>query len=376
MKIATISVYRLELPLNYEYKFSGNRSLSRLDSTIVAVTTDDGVTGWGEACPCGNNYLPNFPGGIRAGINVIAPDLIGENPLHVQRVYDRMDWTLPGHAYVKSALDMACWDILGKVAGLAVCELLGGDYGVPTPIVAGVPAMTPEDTAARIDDFRSWDCRMFSCKLKGDPEADIARMRAILAEARPGETYICDANGGLLTFDAISLVQSLADLDVAIEQPCATIEECHAVRVATGCRMILDEPINTIDDLLQATKNRTGDVFNLKVTRTGGISKLRSLRDLSISLGVPVTIQDAGGTDITRAAIAHLAQSTPPKYRHSVYDPLDWQSLTTSRDAGAVVENGCMSPRQAPGLGVEPALEIIGEPIAVYSAEKSLNPTA
>jgi L-alanine-DL-glutamate epimerase-like enolase superfamily enzyme len=68
------------------------------------VSADTGLVGWGEACPCGNNYLPNFPAGIRAGLDLLAPGLIGENPLHIQRVYARMDHLLAGHDYAKSAI--------------------------------------------------------------------------------------------------------------------------------------------------------------------------------------------------------------------------------------------------------------------------------
>ena len=129
-RIEKVAIYRLEIELDYTYEFSCGRSLSSIDSTIVEITTADGLTGWGEACPCGNNYLPNYPAGIRAGSGVIAPELIGENPLHIQKLYDRMEWLLPAHAYVKAAIDMACWDVLGKSPGLGV---------VPVPAVIGDP---------------------------------------------------------------------------------------------------------------------------------------------------------------------------------------------------------------------------------------------
>ena len=366
MKIIRIEVYGLTIPLDYVYRFSGGRILSKIDSTIVAVTTDGGLIGWGEACPCGNNYLPNFAGGIRAGLEVVGPGLIGMKALHTQRVYDRMNQLLVGHGYAKSAIDVACWDLLGKATGMAVYELLGGDHGEPTPIVAGVPALTPEESIQRINDFRGWGCRNFSCKLKGDVEADLNRMNAILDQARPGERYICDANGGYATLGAIEMANAMTRLGVVVEQPCARIDECSAVREATGCQMILDEPINGIDDLLEAARTRTADVYNLKVTRLGGISPLKKMCDLAISLNVPVTVQDAGGTDITRAALAHVAHALPPRFRHSVYDPYDWHSVFISEGRGAVVEDGLMTPHAAPGLGVEPDLEMLGAPLAVY----------
>ena len=117
----------MTLPLERPYRLSGGRlRFESLDSTVVGVETDDGIVGWGEGCPWGATYLPAFGGGVRAGLEQIAPQLLGCDPRRVDVINGVMDAALPGHPYVKSALDIACWDILGKAAGLALCELLGG----------------------------------------------------------------------------------------------------------------------------------------------------------------------------------------------------------------------------------------------------------
>lgn len=130
MKITRIEVYHLELPLTHPYRLSGGRLLfERLDSTFVRVATDSGLAGWGEGCPWGSTYLPAFPGGIRAGIAELAPAVLGLDPRRTDVVNTAMDLALPGHGYVKSPIDQACWDILGKATGLPASELLGGDTG-------------------------------------------------------------------------------------------------------------------------------------------------------------------------------------------------------------------------------------------------------
>ena len=130
MKITRILAYRVDLPLHEgSYKWSGGKSVSVFDSTVVAVETDAGVTGWGEVCPLGPFYLPAYAAGARAGIAELGPHLIGEDPTQLGKLNRRMDAALLGHAYVKSAIDMACWDILGKVTGQPACMLLGGRYG-------------------------------------------------------------------------------------------------------------------------------------------------------------------------------------------------------------------------------------------------------
>ena len=127
MKISRIRAYRVELPLREgSYKWSGGKSVSVFDSTVVLVDTDEGVTGCGEVCPLGPFYLPAFARGARAGIEEVGPHLLGEDPTHVARLYHLMDRALLGHPYVKSAIDMAAWDILGKASGQPLCTLLGG----------------------------------------------------------------------------------------------------------------------------------------------------------------------------------------------------------------------------------------------------------
>ena len=124
MKIRRIAAYQVDLPLfEGTYKWSGGKSVAVFDSTIVEVETDDGLVGHGEVCPLGSAYLPSYAAGVRAGIAELAPHLIGEDPTQLARLNRRMDAAMKGHPYVKSGIDIACWDILGKVAGMPVCVI-------------------------------------------------------------------------------------------------------------------------------------------------------------------------------------------------------------------------------------------------------------
>src|SRR5207253_2760011 len=126
MRIARIFAHRVELPLHEgSYKWSGGKSVSVFDSTVVGVETDAGLVGYGEVCPLGPFYLPAYAEGVRAGLRELAPHLIGSDPRELAKLNYRMDAALKGHPYVKSGIDMACWDLLGKAAGLPVCTLLG-----------------------------------------------------------------------------------------------------------------------------------------------------------------------------------------------------------------------------------------------------------
>src|SRR3954462_10152157 len=151
MKIARIFAHRVELPLREgSYKWSGGKSVSVFDSTIVGVDTDVGLTGYGEVCPLGPFYLPAYADGVRAGLRELGPHLIGDDPRQLGKLNRKMDAALKGHAYVKSGIDIACWDILGQACGLPVCELLGGRYGEDFHLYRAISQESPEEMAAKV----------------------------------------------------------------------------------------------------------------------------------------------------------------------------------------------------------------------------------
>ena len=126
MKISKISVYQVDLPMKEGSYSWSNQSFAAFDSTVVIVETDSGLKGIGEACPLGPAYLPAYAEGVRRGVAQIAPGLMGENPIEIDKINRRMDALLMGHPYVKSAIDMACADLVGKAVGDPVYILLGG----------------------------------------------------------------------------------------------------------------------------------------------------------------------------------------------------------------------------------------------------------
>src|SRR5271156_4127437 len=327
MKITRILAYRALLPLREgSYKWSGGKSVTVFDSTIVAVETDEGVTGYGEVCPLGPFYLPAYARGARAGIGELGPHLLGEDPRQLARLNRRMDAALHGHPYVKSAIDMACWDILGKVTGQPVCVLLGGRYGEDFLLYRAISQEAPEAMARRVAQYRGEGYTRFQLKVGGDADTDIARIRAVRAMLQPGDRLIADANTGWLMHDALRVIRAVRDVDVYIEQPCLSYEECLSVRRHTDHPFVLDEVIDGMDMLLRGHADQAMDVVNLKISKFGGLTKVKQARDLCVSLGVAMTLEDSWGGDIVTAAIAHLAHSTPPEY---LFTATDFNSYVT-----------------------------------------------
>jgi len=221
--------------------------------------------------------------------------------------------------------------------------------------------------ARNVAGYRAEGYTKFQLKVGGDVLEDIARTKAVREVLDAGEVLVADANTGWLPPDAARVVNALREIDVYIEQPCRTYENCLAVRRRTPLPFILDENIDGLDMLLRAHADGAMDAINLKISKVGGLTKARQIRDLCVSLGVPMTIEDSWGGDIVTAAIAHLAHSTPEKFRFSATDFNSY--VTVSNAAGAPQrEAGSMRASSEPGLGIVANMDVLAEPVAVYAA--------
>jgi L-alanine-DL-glutamate epimerase-like enolase superfamily enzyme len=140
---------------------------------------------------------------------------------------------------------------------------------------------------------------------------------------------------------------------------------CLATRRRTQLPFILDETIDGADALLRAHRDIAMDAINLKISKVGGLTKARLIRDLCVTLQIPMTIEDSWGGDIITAAIAHLAHSTPERYRFS---STDFNSYVTVHNASGAPQRqeGCMIAGHEPGLGIAPDFDSLGSPVAEY----------
>src|SRR5436190_328088 len=365
MKITRIFAHRVELPLREgSYKWSGGKSVSVFDSTIVGVETDGGIVGWGEVCPLGPFYLPAYAEGVRAGLRELSPHLLGLDPRELLKLNQRMDSALKGHPYVKSGIDMACWDILGQVVGLPVCVLMGGRFGESVRLYRAISQESPEAMAGKVAGYRAEGYSRFQLKVGGEADVDVERIRQVAAVLQPGDRLVADANTGWRMHDALRVVRAVRDVDVYIEQPCLSYDECFTVRKHTDHPFVLDEVIDSIDMLLRGHADRAMDVVNLKISKLGGVTKTKQARDLCVSLGVAMTLEDSWGGDIVTAAIAHLAHSTPPEFQLSATDFNSYVTVSSAEGAPQR-KQGRMAASTAPGLGITPRPEVLGRPLVV-----------
>jgi len=363
MKITRISVYQVDVPIK-PATISLDRVMSVFDETIVRIETDAGIEGWGDSVPWGANFVAAFARGVRAGVDELAPQLIGRDPRMVGAIADFMDFTMTGQPYIKTALDVACWDILARSLDTPLYMLLGGMVTPEPEVIGSVPPEPGEELAAVMAKHRADGLVQFSGKTSADVAQDIAYLRWMGEHMRPGESLKFDGNAGWRVDEAVRVARAMGDVDVYFEQPCASYEECREVRRTTGVPLILDESATDVGVVLRAKEDGVLDGLNLKLAKVGGISKMRLIRDLCVALHVPLEIQDSSYSELACAVVAHMGHSTPDRCIRSVIWPKGLKKQIMINPP--VIADGHMTAPEGPGIGSVPMMDVIGAPIAVY----------
>ena len=362
MKITGLNVYQIDLPMKEGSYSWSNQSFTSFDSTVVEIKTSEGISGYGEICPLGPSYLPAYAEGARVGIKKLAESLFGQDPSNLNNVNLLMDKALKGHPYVKSAIDVACWDILGKLTGQPIYNLLGGKLQDKIKLFKVIPKSTPEIMKEKIIEYQEQGFRQFQMKVGENPSLDIKRINFVSEQLNEGNILGADANCGWKQHEALRVVNAIPGSDIYIEQPCTTYEECLVIRQHTNLPMILDECIDSVHAFLRAYSDKSVDIINLKVGRMGGLTKSKILRDLCVSVGISMTIEDTWGSQIGDAAIAHLAHSTPTEFHFQSSAFHEYTTAVTANNPPRI-DNGYMSCNESPGLGILPNLESLGSPV-------------
>ena len=371
MRIDQIDVYQVDLPYSGgTYQLSGGRTYTSFDATFVRVTTDSGIEGWGESTPFGSNYVAAHARGVRAGIAEIAPHLLGTDPRHVDRLNDRMDQALLGHPHAKAPIDVACWDAFGKLVQMPVCDLLGGRTGDPMPLISSLHSGDPSEMRKRVAAFREQgyvghSVKVGAAEADGGPALDAARVTESMADRQPGEYFIVDANGGMTPEAALRFLRLLPpDADIVFEAPCATWRETMALRQRSNVPIILDELADSDSAIAHAIADNAAEGIGMKISKNGGLTACRRQRDICLSAGLTMSVQDTVGSEVSFAAIIHLAQTIPASHLRCVLDVRGMVSQPTATID--VPTTGSVVAPSEPGLGIEIDLAVMGDPIASY----------
>ncbi|MEO0341905.1 MAG: mandelate racemase/muconate lactonizing enzyme family protein [Pseudomonadota bacterium] len=363
MKITSITVWHVPLTSHETYYMAEGKTCDTVTSVVLRLETDVGFAGWGEVCPI-PHYLPAYADGVAPAIEYLAPVLLGADPTGPEALIARCDAYLQGHVYAKSALETALWDLFGKSCVQPLYALLGGLRSKTLPLYHSITCIAPDEMARIAQVAKQSGMTQFQVKLGADasPETDIERLIKVREAVGPGYLVYGDWNCGSTSLDATRVGNAVAAYDVMLEQPCGTIEECARVKNATGLPMKQDETAHDLESTLRAYKLGCMDALALKLSKYGGLSKSRTVRDLCVYLGAKMCVEDTWGSDITTAAVLHLAAATDPKFVMNTCDLSGYVSPRLAPDAPVRVE-GRIAPPEGPGLGIEIDESVLGTPV-------------
>jgi L-alanine-DL-glutamate epimerase-like enolase superfamily enzyme len=355
MKITRLTVFQQDLPLAHPYWLSGGRlKFESLDATFLRLDTDEGLTGWGEGTPWGHTYVPAHGPGIRAGIETMAPFLLGLDPRRVLEVERAMDLALPGHLYAKSPVDMACWDIAGQAAGLPIADLMGGGSRRAQPIASSVGAKSIEETREVLARYRERGYVAHSVKIGGDVARDIARIRDVEANRPAHETILYDVNRGWSRSQALRVMRATEDLQVMFEQPCETLDDIAALRPLHTAPVSVDESLVTGQDAARIARDGLAEIFGIKLNRVGGLTKAARMRDIALAHGIDIFVMATGGSVLADTEALHLSCTVPDAQMLGVWACQDMITAEIADGRGPRATKGHLTLPEAPGLGVHP----------------------
>ncbi|QOF75567.1 mandelate racemase/muconate lactonizing enzyme family protein (plasmid) [Aminobacter sp. SR38] len=367
MRIREIRIYGKPLPVKGGVYRMASASVAKLDSTIIEVVSDNGLSGWGETCPIGPIYQPHHTLGARSAMQELAPALIGSEFVSVRDIYRKMDGALAGHGYAKAAIDIAIHDLLGKKLGVPVSVLLGGALSGKVASYYSTIVGEPDETARIALEKAKEGYPRLQIKVGGRPvEQDIETIQKVWEAVGFSARIVVDGNRGLTVANAVTVDRLCASIPFVFEQPCNTMDEIACLKGRITHPVYLDENTEDLNAVLRAISLGIADGFGFKVTRLGGLSRMTTARDMCAIRSLPHSCDDAWGGDIIAAACVHLASTVEPRRFEGAWIAQEYISGNYDSQNPVLIKNGHIVVPDRPGLGVIPDDGVFGEAIAVF----------
>ena len=356
MKITEFVIHPLRMPLVHPYVLSNAYGvLAESDQIYIEIRTDEGITGWGEGNP-----WPAFSGDTAASVvcvlrELICPALISEDPTNLNAIHDKMDSLIAGNKMAKAAIDMACYDILGKSLGVPVHKILGGKKHDTIKCFWSVGGSTPQESAAEVLDVKNrgyWGCMI---KIGTDYKNDIARTLAVREAVGPDFPLIADANQGWDYDTALRYGRGVECADLLFyEQPVKAwdITSLAGLRRKLNIPISADEGVSTIQEAMALIKAEACDIFSIKSSKQGGIMPAKKICDYASENGVRLFFNSMIEGGITQAASLNVAATSDimTTTGHSFFSTLRHKDDVT--DFASLVTDGITTIPEKPGLGV------------------------
>lgn len=355
MRIQAVEAIPLDIGFAQTFSF-GTTDRNRSQNVVVKMTTDDGIVGYGEACPVAAFTREDQQSIVAMVEGEVREALIGQDPLSRAPLLHGLTQRLSGYPFTICAVDIALWDLAGKALGQPVWALLGGRYRTQLPIHGSV-GMAPAETMAA-NAVQQVGQGYTTLKLyagRGDLGEDIARLQAVRDAVGPGIDFLLDVNGLWNRETCLEALPRLRDLNVVLlEQPLPPDDEpgLAAVREADIIPIAADESVYSPADVVELSCKRTAQVINLGLSKLGGLLLARECATVARAAGLGVMVGSVLELNIATAAGIHLAASLPelpfPSY---LLGPLKYERQIAREPL--VVQDGQTSVPDGPGLGIE-----------------------
>lgn len=369
MKITEITIHPMRMPLVHPYILSNAYGiLADSDQILLEVKTDEGITGWGECNP-----WAAFSGDIAESVicvlqKLICPALIGKDPTNINAIHMEMDQLIAGNKMAKAAVDMACYDILGKLLNVPVHKVLGGKKYDTIKCFWSIGGSTPAESAAEVCSIKEqgyWGCMI---KIGTDYKNDIARTLAVREAVGPEFPLIADANQGWDYDTALRYGKGVANADLLFyEQPVKAwdIDSLAKLRRNLSMPISADEGVSTIQEAIALVKAEACDVFSIKPSKQGGIMPAKRICEYASENGIQLFFNSMIEGGLTQAASLNIAAVSDIMLTtgHSFFSTLRHKDDATN--FSDFVVDGITTIPEQPGLGVK----VYEEKVKKYETE-------
>jgi muconate cycloisomerase len=345
----------------------GKLGVGTLDFVLTRVHTDEGIYGVGECPPLPPLSPESQPVVVTMIREWLAPQLLGEDPFDLERIWEKMDFVAPTYPMSKAALDIALHDIMGKALGVPVYKLLGGLYKRKFPLVGLIGIGTEEEITTDAMNYVEDGYRCL--RLKIGPKRDVENVRALTEALGDDVTIRVDCNQCYSTHEAIRVIKAMERYDIElVEQPTVwwDFKALADVARAVDTPIMPHESCFQISDVKALIDLGAMGVLGLKTYRPGGgLSNARRILDVGKIMGIPCLFHDDVELGVSLAAATHIiaARGRDIKYKCELSGFPEWISDDVVTPP-IKIQGGYAEVPDGPGLGVE----LDEEKIKKYSA--------
>lgn len=357
MNITDIKIFKFDIPLRDVFQIA-TMSLSRAENVLIKIETSDGLVGWGEAAPF--HALVGETQGIDLAVaRELRQFLIGKNPQELVQLIHGMDLFLPHNPTIKSAFDMALYDIAAKAANLPLYAFLGGHKRpIETDMTIGI--CDPDEAGEKARAIQAMGFGIIKVKLGLDFDADYNRLERIRQAVGKETRLRIDANQGWDRMTAVKNLRAFEEFDIEFcEQPCRAHDwqGMKFVTRHTSIPVMADESLFSPHDALGLIHQDVAPTFNIKLSKSGGILNALKMSHIAEAGHIPCMLGCMSETKLGITAAAHLGLSSVAFQ----YFDLD-SHLEHAEDpilGGLDITDGMITVPDAPGIGAEPNPDIV-----------------